>query len=125
MIRLSWLWPAIIIVSAVAIGYMTFADIESPLRAAIAFWFLVVCPGMALVRLLRLADPLIELTLAVAVSLALDAIIASVMVYAGAWSPQWGLAMLVIISLSGALAQIAADYHWSGVGSRRNLTPDP
>jgi hypothetical protein len=109
MIRLSCLWPVTIIVSALAVGYMMFGDITSPLRPLMAFWFLVICPGMALVRLLRISDLMIELTLAVALSFALDAIVASVMVYAGAWSPEWGLAMLLVVSLGGATVQLLRD----------------
>jgi hypothetical protein len=88
---------------------MMFGDIDSPVRPLMSFWFLVICPGMAFVRLLHISNLLIEITLAVALSFALDAILATVMVYAGMWSPEWGLAMLLVISLGGALVQLLTD----------------
>ena len=102
----AWLWPAIIVVSSAAIAILTYAGVESPVRVAFAFWFLLVCPGMALVRLLRLKDVIVELTLAVALSLALDALVASALVYTGLWSSKSSLAILIAISIAGAAAQL-------------------
>jgi len=45
-------------------------------------------------------------TLAVAASLALDALVAGVMLYCGAWSPQRGLAILIGLSAAGAALQL-------------------
>jgi hypothetical protein len=100
------LWPVTILLSAAGIGVLAFAGLESPIRAVIALWFLFVCPGMAFVRLLRIEDALTELTLAVALSLALDGLVAGTMLYAGMWSPQWGLALLICMSAAGAALQI-------------------
>ncbi|HEX9373948.1 MAG TPA: hypothetical protein VF897_23245 [Roseiflexaceae bacterium] len=101
-----WLWPAAILLSALGAGLVVFGDVQSPLRPAIALWFLAICPGMAFVRLLRIRDTLTELTLAIALSLALDAIIAGAMAYARAWSPTWGLAVLIGLSIVGAALQL-------------------
>ena len=106
MTRLLWLWHAIIVTSAIGVGLLTFGDIESPVRPLIALWFLCVCPGMAWVRVLHLKERLAEWTLAVALSLALDAMVAGTMLYAGAWSPKWGLVVLICISLAGIVLQI-------------------
>lgn len=80
MTRSSWLWPSIIISSATSAGWLTYAAIESPIRPVIVFWFLLICPGMALMRWLRIQDTVAELMLAVALSLALDMLIAVMMV---------------------------------------------
>ena len=107
MAREDWLWPTIILVSAVGAGTLTFGGVDSPIRSVVALWFLFVCPGMAFVRLLRIGDALTELTLAVALSLALDALVAGTMLYAGAWSPRWGLGLLIGMSVVGVALQIA------------------
>jgi len=67
-------------------------------RAPITLWFLAICPGMALVRLLQLDQPVAEVMLAFALSLSLAGLIPAVFLYLGAWSPGWSLATLVAIS---------------------------
>jgi uncharacterized membrane protein len=99
-------WPAIIIVSSFGIGVSIWRDIESPIRPALTFWFLLVCPGMALVRLLQLKDFLIELTLAIALSIALGTLVSEAMLVTQHWSSQGALAVLIGVSLSGAVLQI-------------------
>ena len=103
-----WLWPATIVLSAAAAALVTFGADDSPLRPPIALWFLLVCPGMAFVRLLRVRDGLTEWALAIALSLALDAIVAIVMLYTGAWAPRWGLVILIGLSVAGAALQVVA-----------------
>ncbi len=76
------------------------------LRPLIVLWFLLVCPGMALVRFLRLREPIAEWTLAIAVSLVLDALVASVQLYAGRWSPILSLSILIELCAVGALVQL-------------------
>jgi hypothetical protein len=94
-------WPAIIVLSALATGVTMYANVHSPVRVVVALWFLSICPGMALVRPLRLRATHVLVTLAIALSLALDAILASAMLYLGLWSPAWALAALIAISLGG------------------------
>lgn len=106
MSRLPWLWPAVISLSAAAAALVTFGQVPAPLRSIVGFWFLLVCPGMAFVRLLRLKEGIAEWTLAIALSLAMDALVAGSMVYAGAWSPAGGMLVLVAASLAGALLQV-------------------
>ena len=72
----------------------------------IALWFLLVCPGMAFARLLRIRDRVREWTLAVALSLVLETILATTMVYARLWSPKGGLGVLMGLSTIGAILQI-------------------
>jgi uncharacterized membrane protein len=102
----NWLWPIIIATSAVVIGVLVFGDVDSPIRPIIALWFLVFCPGIALVRLLRLQEVWAEVTLAAAVSLSLDVGVASMLVYSGYWSPKLGLAILISVSMLGAALQL-------------------
>ncbi len=102
----AWLWPVIIVASALAAGGLVYAGIAGPLRVGIVLWFLLICPGMAFVRLLRVADLATELMLAIGLSLALDALVAIGMLYGQLWSPSWGLAGLIGASLVGVAAQL-------------------
>src|SRR5712692_5393413 len=109
MKRLLWLWPAIIILSTVAAGLVTFEITDTAVRPFIVLWFLFVCPGMALVRFFRLDDLVVEWILALALSFAVDAIVAGILLYAGRWSPAGTLEILMGISLGGAVLQIGLD----------------
>jgi hypothetical protein len=103
--RSLWLWPAIIVLLCLAMAVVTFAPAPSPWRPAVAFVFLLICPGMAFVRLLHLSEGPLFWLLAIGLSLALDAIVAMSMVWAQAWSPTGGVAALIAISLVGAALQ--------------------
>ncbi|PZS14549.1 MAG: hypothetical protein DLM57_14315 [Pseudonocardiales bacterium] len=96
----------IILVSATLAGILVLCDITSPLRPVLTLWFLCVCPGMALVGLMRVDEPFAEVTLIIALSLALDTITAGTMLYAGWWSPPWTLIILLVVSVGGAGAQL-------------------
>ena len=100
-----WLWPALIVLSAAGIALVVFAGVAAPARPFVALWFLLLCPGMALVRLLRVGGVAVELSLAIALSLALDSLVAGVMVYTRTWAPERGLIVLIAISVFGAALQ--------------------
>src|SRR5690242_19995555 len=100
------LWPIIIILSTIATGVVTFAITDTPVRPFIALWFLFICPGMAPAQLFRLKEPVIEWTLAIALSFAIDAIVAGILMYAGRWSSSGTLAILMAISLGGSVMLI-------------------
>lgn len=101
-------WPVIIALSSILASMLVVADISSPVRSAVVLWFLLSCPGMALVRLLRLQEWVFELTLGIALSIALDTLVAGAMLYGGVWSPRWGVAFLACLSLMGVGLQVAA-----------------
>lgn len=105
--RSTWLWPTIIILSAGAASLVAFVIPASPLRPIVVMWFLCVCPGIALVRLLRLHEPVVEWTLAVALSIAMDAIVAGIQLYTGRWSPALTLEIVIALSLAGVIVQLA------------------
>ncbi len=99
------LWPVVIILTALAAGLLTITNTANPVRIAVDMWFLLVCPGMMLVRFLNLREPLIEWTLAVALSVVVDALVASAMLYTGRWSPTGAFAILLGFTVVGALVQ--------------------
>ena len=102
-----WLWPIILILSAIAAGLVTFVLPAISVRPIIVIWFLFICPGMVLVRFLRLKEPVVEWTLALALSFSIDAIMAGIQLYAGRWSPTETLVILISLCIGGAIMQIA------------------
>jgi hypothetical protein len=99
-------WPLVLVGSTMTLAGLWLAGVDGPFRALVAFWFLLVCPGMAIVGLFDFRDLVTRCVAAVALSLALDCLIAMAMVYRVGWSPEGGFAVIAAISLAGALAQL-------------------
>ena len=97
------LWSTIIILSAVAAGLVNNVFSTTMVRPALVLWFLCVCPGMVLIRFLRLKEPVVEWTLALALSFVIDALVAAIQLYTGRWSPSATLNILIGFSLSIAI----------------------
>jgi hypothetical protein len=100
------IWPVIIILSTIATGLITFVIPDSAARPFIVFWFLCVCPGMALVGFFQLEELVVEWVFSLTLSFSLDAAIAGILLYARSWSPTGILVILMSISLCGAIIQI-------------------
>jgi ABC-type uncharacterized transport system permease subunit len=100
-------WAPVVAGSALLAAAAALAGAPAPVRAPLVLAFLALGPGMAFVPLLRLRDPVAELTLGVAGSLVLDAAVAAAMLYAGAWSPMAILVVLAAIAVGGAALQRA------------------
>jgi hypothetical protein len=101
----AWLWPALLGASAAGAALVSLADVQAPIRTVLTLWFLMVCPGMACVRLLRLRRPLYEWSLAIALSLALDMLVAEAPLYLGWWSPRAGLLVLLWLTVGAGFVQ--------------------
>jgi uncharacterized membrane protein len=99
-------WPEIATESALLAGLLALSGVQSPVRVLVVLWFVLVCPGIALVRLLRLEDPFAELTLAVAVSITLALVLSGVGLYAGLWSPTVTLCVLIAITVAASHARL-------------------
>ena len=108
---LTWInWPIIIVSTGLLLTLIVAANLNSPLRPLVAFGFLLVCPGMAFVRLLHLTDHWVELGLAVPLSIALDTLIAEMLVLLKIWSLNGAVIVLVAISIGGAALQGVISY---------------
>lgn len=94
-------WPVVFVAGAVAAPAVSLVLPHSPVRSVIVLTFLLVCPGMAVVRPLRLATGATELLLAVVASVAIEALLALVMLYAHLWSPP---VLLVVMAAACGLA---------------------
>ncbi|WP_430010452.1 hypothetical protein [Methylophaga lonarensis] len=93
---------------------VTFAgDIISPVRGVVTLIFFMTCPGLSLVTLLSIEDGLMEATLIVALSLSVNTLIATGMLYFGYWSLTLGLLLSVGLTIVGIMlyAIIAFTYH--------------
>jgi hypothetical protein len=103
----QWIWPVIVIVT-VFIAALTTFWLEIPvIQPLIVAAFLLFCPGMAIVSFLRLSNPVHMLTIACALSLAIDSIVASAFLYGDIWSPHLILELLLGASAYVACVQLA------------------
>lgn len=102
----EWLWPATLILSALLATLVIFIDLGTLLQTIVVCWFLLVGPGMALVRFLQLNDTIAEITLGLALSIALDTLVSLVLVYTHYWYPQRGLIFLIVLTLAGGILQL-------------------
>jgi hypothetical protein len=75
-------------------------------RTPVVVAFLLACPGMPLVRLLALSNQALEWSLAIALSLSLDVLVASGLIYSGVWSPD--LTLVILVSLTAVASALAA-----------------
>ncbi len=104
----AW-WRRLIILSGAIAASVTFGSVLPALRPFVVLPFLLLCPGLAWVRLLRLESPLAEFTLAVALSLVLATVVAAGMLYAGAWSPKGSLTVLLGFTLAALVVDAIRD----------------
>jgi hypothetical protein len=85
---------AVLVGLALTMPVITFLDPVQPLRAIAAGSVLLVLPGAAVARYLRLSDPLLFLVVTVAASLALTVLTSTALAYAGLAS--WHLTLLLM-----------------------------
>jgi competence ComEA-like helix-hairpin-helix protein len=98
-------WPAVVAASAVLAVVVVLLGAWEPARAGVVAWFALAIPGGALIPLLGLRDVVAEVTLAIALSLAIDVVVACTMLYSGVWSPPAGVVVLAIVALAGTALQ--------------------
>jgi uncharacterized membrane protein YadS len=86
-----------------AVLTLTALDVHAPLlRVPLSLVFLCLGPGLVLVHPLDLGDSYIVLTVAAALSLALDMAVATLLLYSGHWSPTLATLVLVGVTICGA-----------------------
>ena len=90
---------------------------DSPARPWLALPFLLLCPGLAAVRLLHLGDLATTITLAVATSLGIETVLTTALIVSGAWSPELALALLVALTLGLLLLYHLAHARRTQIGS--------
>lgn len=73
-----------------------------PIRTLAAASVVMLLPGAAVVRLVRLRDPLLVLVAVPATSLALTVLMSTLLMYVGIWTWQLTLALLGVVTVSAA-----------------------
>lgn len=106
----TWLYVAIMLLLMSAASLVTFVFPGTPVRPFFIMAFLFICPGMAIVRFFRLDYMIMELALILALSIAIDAFVGGVILYAGLWSPVRIFTVLLLFCLLGTLAVLTAPY---------------
>jgi hypothetical protein len=94
-------WAAAIVAISAAAVVLSVIPGTGIARAVAVLLFVTLCPGISLVRLVRLENPLAELALGIGLSLALAGIVSGAFLYANAWSPEAILGLLVAIAMGG------------------------
>jgi len=112
------LWPPIIGLSAAVVAALVYADIQTPVRPVVVLWFLFVCPGMAMLQLLRLDDQAMKLAIAVALSVAFDTIVAIGFVYAGWANFDAMFTVILNVTLVALGIDVALELRRSGTPHR-------
>ncbi len=114
----SW---ALLAGAAVAVGgvgaLLALADVDSVLRAPFTLFFLLVAPAAAIAAALPRLDPLSRTVIAVIGAMAVDLLVAEVMIAARLWSSRGGV--LAIGALSVAVLLVSLARH-RGTGGRMN-----
>ena len=103
-------WPALTTAWALGAVASAFAEPDFAVERTLVLSFCLACPGLALARLLRLDDSLAVLTIGVALTLALDVLVAGTMVYSGVWNPEVTLVLLAAVAISAAAVEA-----WGGI----------
>lgn len=75
-------------------------------RIGFTLLFMGFGPGLAVMGMLRLDDLVLEISLAVALSIALEMVMATGMVMVNRWSPNTELAAMAVLAVIGAAVQI-------------------
>lgn len=99
-------WPLALLASSAAVALTTYGWTSSPLRPLVTTWFLLACPGIALVRLLPRRGALTVAVLAIATSLVLETLVAEAMLESHLWSPRSTLGVLLAVTVAGSVAQL-------------------
>ncbi|MEU1313112.1 hypothetical protein ABZ419_30045 [Streptomyces cinnamoneus] len=79
-------------------GALALADVTSPLRAPFTLFFLIVAPACALAAGLRGLDPLSRAVVATGGAVAVDLLVAQIMLALHAWTVRGGVAAVAAVS---------------------------
>jgi hypothetical protein len=108
-----WTWPVALLALSAAVQLIFLLDLDFPLRPAVMVGYLLLCPGLALVRLIGVDDPWTEFTLAIGVSIALATTVPALMVYLDHALD----ADASLVALSGVtVIAVVADVQWGARG---------
>jgi hypothetical protein len=101
----------VVIAAVLLVGAFAFSGASGraelgPVRAAFTLAFMGFGPGLAIMGILRLDDPVLDISIALALSLSLDTILATAMTLLHQWKPSRGLAIIAAVTVVAGLVQI-------------------
>lgn len=91
--------PALPSLLAVTVSALVIADVQGPARAVLAFVFVMVAPGLALLSCWDLHRGWLGAALVVATSASLATVVATAQVYLDAWSPTGTVLLLALVTV--------------------------
>lgn len=100
MKHIPWLQPVILILLAIAADIVSLTSVAAGLRPLIVLCFVCICPGMAFIKLLQLRSAVIEWMLAIALSLTIAALVASLQLYTHHWSAVSTTLLLSVLCIT-------------------------
>lgn len=92
----------VIAIAALTLGLVATALPGLPFRELIIGASLLTAPGLAIATLAGIRDPLVLALVTVPVSIAVSSLVATTLVYGGAWSTELVYASVAVITLSAA-----------------------
>ena len=104
----KFIWPCLIYCLLAISLLFVWQDSQSQLRPLLTLLFILLCPGMAFIRLLKIDSWYIELVLGVTMSIAIGQLVSMATLYLGNWSVELNMALLCLIAFVGATLQIQA-----------------
>ena len=106
-------WPTVAAISGVAALGVVVIDADTVVKGPLVAWFLLVCPGMTVVNLLDITEPILRFAATFGISIALGVVVAEALLYLGWWSPVLGLGILCGLTVAGALLSAVTVRHSS------------
>ncbi len=103
-------WPVACTALGLLAVILVLAGAGAIIRVPVVLGFLLVCPGLAIVRLLRISDPATMWSVAVALSIAIDGLVSLVQAYSGHWNPTVALLAIAAITLAAVAIEVAVGY---------------
>ena len=110
-----------IVVTSVACALLYGLDVDSPVRTAATLGFVLLAPGLALLAVLRIDEPMLQLALAPSISLAAATLVAITLISVSWFSPVRVFVCLCALTAVATAAAVSRDFRarrplpeWSG-----------
>jgi hypothetical protein len=99
--------------------------VPGEVRLPVTVAWLLFAPGLAIVPLLRVADGLLALVVAIAASVALETVVATTLVYGGLWSPALAFAIVLAVTVAALAIQVVSTRRLPSLGGRHGPSLGP
>jgi uncharacterized membrane protein len=99
-------WPIFIYTMLIVSLILVWQDSQFPQRPFITLLFILLCPGMAYIRLIPIDSRYIELMLGVTLSIAIGQLVSMAILYLGHWSVELNMILLGTLTFVGTSLQM-------------------